>query len=51
MKLSADFQVSPNFTHLHQIKSVGGSFASIPMFTLTARKATPNRLELIYKYQ
>ncbi|WP_296638002.1 T9SS type A sorting domain-containing protein [Polaribacter sp.] len=48
MKLSADFQVSPNFTHLHQIKSVGGSFASIPMFTLTARKATPDRLELRY---
>ena len=48
MKISSDFQVSPNFTHLHQIKSVGGDFASIPMFTLTARKATPDRLELRY---
>lgn len=47
-KLPNDFQVSPNFTHLHQIKSVGGSFASIPMITLTARKATPDRMELRY---
>ncbi|MEN8703423.1 MAG: T9SS type A sorting domain-containing protein [Polaribacter sp.] len=48
MKISADFQVSPNFTHLHQIKSVGGNFASTPMFTLTARKSNPDRLELRY---
>ncbi|MBU2927960.1 T9SS type A sorting domain-containing protein [Winogradskyella psychrotolerans] len=45
-KLPSDFQVSPNFTHLHQIKSVGGAYASIPMITLTARKATPDRIEL-----
>lgn len=47
-KIPIDFQVSPNFTHLHQIKSVDGPFASIPMITLTARKATPDRLELRY---
>lgn len=47
-KLPVGFQVSPNFTHLHQIKSVGGSFASIPMITITARKATPDRIELRY---
>ncbi len=47
-KIPIGFQVSPNFTHLHQIKSVGGPYASIPMITLTARKATPDRLELRY---
>lgn len=45
-KIELNFQPSPNFTHLHQIKSVGGSYASIPMITLTARKASPNRIEL-----
>jgi len=47
-KIDAGFQVSPNFTHLHQLKSVGGSLASMPMYTLTTRKATPDRLELRY---
>ncbi|EPR70058.1 hypothetical protein ADIWIN_3921 [Winogradskyella psychrotolerans RS-3] len=47
-KLPSDFKVSPNFTHLHQIKSVGGPYESIPMITLTARKATPDRIELRY---
>lgn len=47
-KLNSDFQVSPNFTHIHQLKSVGGSLESMPMYTLTLRKANPNRLELRY---
>ena len=47
-KIPAGFQVSPNFTHLHQLKSVGGSLASMPMYTLTARKGNPDRLELRY---
>lgn len=47
-KIPIDFQVSPNFTHLHQIKSVGGPYESIPMITLTARKGSPDRLELRY---
>lgn len=47
-KLDADFQVSSSFTHLHQLKSVGGSLASMPMYTLTARKSSPDRLELRY---
>ena len=46
MKIDANFQASPNFTHLHQLKSVGGDFSSIPMYTLTARKGTPDQLEL-----
>ncbi len=47
-KLAEGFQSSPNFTHLHQLKSVGGNLASIPMYTLTTRKSSPDRLELRY---
>lgn len=47
-KLAHDLKVSKNFTHLHQIKSVGSPFSSIPIITLTARKGTPERLELRY---
>ena len=47
-KLDAGFQASPNFTHLHQLKSVGGALASMPMYTLTARKGSPDQLELRY---
>ncbi|GGI58128.1 polysaccharide lyase [Winogradskyella haliclonae] len=47
-KLPSGFQTSPNFTHLHQLKSVGGNLASMPMYTLTARKSSPDRLELRY---
>lgn len=47
-KLDSDLQVSPNFTHIHQLKSMGGSLASKPMYTLTLRKSNPDRLELRY---
>lgn len=47
-KLADGFQSSPNFTHLHQLKSVGGSLESMPMYTLTTRKGTPDQLELRY---
>ncbi|MDO5969766.1 T9SS type A sorting domain-containing protein [Flavivirga aquimarina] len=47
-KLDAGFQSSPNFTHIHQLKSVGGSLASMPMYTLTTRKGSPDQLELRY---
>lgn len=47
-KLDAGFQVSPNFTHVHQLKSVGGSLESMPMYTITLRKGSPDRLELRY---
>lgn len=46
-KLPTGFQVSSNFTHLHQIKAVGGDEAD-PIFCLTARKGNPNKLELNY---
>lgn len=47
-KLDAGLQVSPNFTHVHQLKSVGGPLASMPMYTITLRNASPDRLELRY---
>lgn len=47
-KLNSGFQSSPNFTHLHQLKSVGGSLESMPMYTLTTRKGNPDKLELRY---
>lgn len=47
-KLASGFQSSPNFTHLHQLKSVGGPLESMPMYTLTTRKSSPDRLELRY---
>ena len=47
LKLPKGFQPSTNFTHLHQIKAVGGS-QDLPIFTLTARKSKIN--QLIVKY-
>ena len=47
-KLDADFQSSPKFTHIHQLKAVGGTEASMPLITLTTRKGTPDELELRY---
>lgn len=47
-RLDENFQVSPSFTHVHQLKSVGGSLASMPMYTITLRKGNPDRLELRY---
>lgn len=46
-KIPVGFQPSANFTHIHQIKAVGGDDDN-PIFTLTLRKATPNKLELNY---
>ena len=47
-KLQNGFQPSSSFTHIHQIKAVGGDDSSLPLFTLTPRKGSPNKLELIY---
>lgn len=46
-KIPVGFQPSSNFTHIHQVKAVGGDDGD-PIFTLTLRKGTPNKLELIY---
>jgi hypothetical protein len=45
-KLGANFKPSSSFTHIHQIKSVGGPYQSIPMVSFTLRKSNPDRLEL-----
>lgn len=47
-KLPHNFKASSSFTHIHQIKAVGGPYASIPMITLTLREGNPDRLELRY---
>lgn len=47
-KLSSNFRPSSKFTHLHQIKAVGGSQDAMPLITLTARKGSPDKLELRY---
>jgi Secretion system C-terminal sorting domain len=46
-KVPVGFKPSANFTHIHQIKPVDGD-ESNPIFTLTARKGSPNKLQLIY---
>lgn len=46
-RMAPVFQPSSNFTHIHQIKPVNGDDGT-PMFTLTARKGTPNKMELIH---
>ncbi|MFZ4670775.1 MAG: T9SS type A sorting domain-containing protein [Flavobacterium sp.] len=46
-RLPTGFQPSGNFTHIHQVKGVNGDDDS-PIFTLTPRLGTPNKLELIY---
>jgi hypothetical protein len=46
-KLSLSFQPSPNFTHIHQIKAVGGDDGD-PLFTLTPRYGTTNSIQLLY---
>ncbi len=46
-RLPAGFQPSSSFTHIHQIKAVGGNEGD-PIFTLTPRKGTPHKMELIH---
>lgn len=46
-RLPQGFQASSSFTHIHQIKAVGGDEAD-PIFTLTPRAGSTNRMELIH---
>ena len=46
-RMAAGFKPSSSFTHIHQIKPVNGDDGN-PLFTLTARKGSPNKLELIH---
>ncbi|WP_298546024.1 heparin lyase I family protein [uncultured Aquimarina sp.] len=45
-KLDKNFKPSKNFTHLHQLKSVGETEKAKPIITLTARKGSVDKLEL-----
>ncbi|MCX5633297.1 MAG: hypothetical protein NTW93_06470 [Phycisphaerae bacterium] len=49
-KLDSAFQASTSFTHIHQIKASGptGSDVDMPIITLTPRKASTNKLQLLY---
>ena len=46
-KLPKGFQPSGSFTHLHQIKAVGGD-QDLPIFTITARKSKINQIIVIH---
>jgi hypothetical protein len=47
-KLDQGFKPSPNFTHLHQLKAIGGD-DDLPLITLTGRyKASGNTIEIIH---
>ena len=47
-KIDEVFQSSSSFTHLHQIKAVGGTEDAMPLITFTARKGSPDQFELRY---
>ncbi|MFA9391009.1 MAG: T9SS type A sorting domain-containing protein [Prolixibacteraceae bacterium] len=47
-KLDSTFQPSTSFTHIHQLKAVGGSEESMPLITLTPRKSSTNSLQIRY---
>lgn len=47
-RIDEDFQPSVNFTHLFQLKAVGGDDDDNPLLTITPRKGTPNKLQLIH---
>ena len=46
-KLPKGFHPSTNFTHLHQIKAVGGT-QDMPIFTLSAKKAAVNQFNVVH---
>ena len=47
-RLDTGHQSSSSFTHIHQLKAVGGPEESMPLITLTTRKGSPDKLELRY---
>ena len=46
-RLPEGFRPTSNFTHLHQLKPGDGD-ADMPIITLTARKGTPDRMQIIW---
>jgi hypothetical protein len=47
-KIPVGFQSTSAFTHIHQLKSVGGLLEDMPMYTFTTRKGSPDKFELRY---
>lgn len=47
-KLENDFQASNKFTHIHQIKAVGGPEESMPSITFTLRKSKEDKFQIRY---
>jgi len=47
-KIDDGFQSSTSFTHIHQIKAVGGTEDAMPLITFTTRKGSPDKFELRY---
>ncbi|MBN2484644.1 MAG: T9SS type A sorting domain-containing protein [Bacteroidales bacterium] len=47
-KIDSLFQPSDKFTHIHQIKGVGGNEIDMPLITLTPRAGNPEKLQLMY---
>lgn len=43
-KLDANFQPSKGFTHIHQLKAIGGSEEKMPLITFTLRKKSSGNL-------
>lgn len=46
-KLDAAFQASESFSHIHQLKDVGGA-SGTPILTISPRKANPDVLQIIH---
>lgn len=46
-KLDAGFQPSKSFTHIHQLKDVGGQ-SGTPIITISPRKGNPDVLQIIH---
>ncbi|MFA5292718.1 MAG: hypothetical protein WC496_06750 [Phycisphaerae bacterium] len=47
-KLDSAFQTSSSFCHIHQIKPSGGDDDGMPSITLSPRKNSPDKLQLLY---
>lgn len=47
-KLDEEFQPSPNFCHIHQLKAGDGPDSGSPIMTITPRYGSPDKLQLIY---
>ena len=45
-KLDKDFLPSKRFTHIHQIKAVGGTESAMPTITISLRKSSTNKLQI-----